>query len=295
MSSTKESVDCTPQVDVQYTVPNFEVPYPDDIRKMLSPSNTIFNWGGVKIAKISSEMVVKFGAHVTLTEAKNMIFVEQHTKTVPVPKIFAYYTHGPFNRNIDDYGSLYDTYIFMSFVGSQTLNKAWGTYDSTTKARIAVQLKEYINELLQIGNGNGNYIGSVGPGPVTDPILENYFNKGPFNSEDDFNRTLVEAYQAQAPKRHIKSFLTGMLSEREHRIVFTHGDLRHANIMVNDNGKVTGIVDWEFSGWYPEYWEFAKALYVWRWQNDWTDYLLQCLEPYYPEYTAHSFMAATLW
>ncbi|GKZ30000.1 hypothetical protein AbraIFM66950_007429 [Aspergillus brasiliensis] len=237
MSSTKESettasVGCTPQVDVQYTVPILEVPYPDDIRKMLGPSNTIFNWGGVKIAKISSEMVVKFGAHVTLTEAKNMIFVEQHTKTVP---------------------------------------------------------------LRQIGDGNGNYIGSVGPGPVTDPILENYFNKGPFNSEDDFNRTLVEAYQAQAPKRHIKSFLTGMLSEREHRIVFTHGDLRHANIMVNDDGKVTGIVDWEFSGWYPEYWEFAKALYVWRWQNDWTDHLLQCLEPYYPEYTAHTFVAATLW
>lgn len=24
--------------------------------------------------------------------------------------------------------------------------------------------------------------------------------------------------------------------------------------------KITGLVDWEYSGWYPEYWEYVKAL-----------------------------------
>ncbi|RDH32642.1 hypothetical protein BDQ94DRAFT_159829 [Aspergillus welwitschiae] len=261
MSSAEEndktgSVDCGPQVEVQYSVPSFEAPYPDLVKEMITPNNTILNWGGVKIAKISSEIVVKLGPHVTLTEAKNMVFVEENTRTVPVPKISAYYTHGPINRDADDYGSLYDTYIRAS-----------------TGSQITTQLKNYIGELRQIGNGNGSYyIGSIGPGPVTDPILENYHNKGPFTSEDEFNNTLVKAYQAQAPKRHIKNLLSGMLSQRKHR-----------------------IVDWEFSGWYPEYWEFAKALYVWKWQNDWTDHLLQCLEPYYPEYTVHAFMTGTLW
>jgi hypothetical protein len=53
--------------------------------------------------------------------------------------------------------------------------------------------------------------------------------------------------------------------------------------MVNE-GYVSGTLDWEFSGWYPEYWEFSKALYVWKWQNDWTEYLVQIREPYYTEY-----------
>lgn len=53
--------------------------------------------------------------------------------------------------------------------------------------------------------------------------------------------------------------------------------------MVND-GSVSGVLDWEFSGWYPEYWEFSKALYIWKWQNDWTDYLVQILQPSYAEY-----------
>ncbi|EKV17643.1 hypothetical protein PDIP_30560 [Penicillium digitatum Pd1] len=66
-----------------------------------------------------------------------------------------------------------------------------------------------------------------------------------------------------------------MLSQ-SHRILFTHGDIRPQNVMVKD-GHVVAIIDWERSGWYPEYWEFAKALLVWGWQSDWTDYLMQIL------------------
>lgn len=46
-------------------------------------------------------------------------------------------------------------------------------------------------------------------------------------------------------------------------IVFTHGDLRPANIMdeLDQDGsyKICGIIDWERSGFYPVYWEFLKA------------------------------------
>ena len=43
-------------------------------------------------------------------------------------------------------------------------------------------------------------------------------------------------------------------------IVFTHGDLDPRNILVEE-GHVTGIVDWEQSGWYPGYWEYVKAMW----------------------------------
>lgn len=85
-----------------------------------------------------------------------------------------------------------------------------------------------------------------------------------------------------------------MLSQNKHHIVFTYSDLRLQNIMVND-GYVTGILDWEFSGWYPEYREFSKALYVWKWQNDWIEYITQILHPYYSEYAIHLFLTEMLW
>ncbi|OJZ90526.1 hypothetical protein ASPFODRAFT_56812 [Aspergillus luchuensis CBS 106.47] len=195
--------------------------------------NILYSSPGFAIVKISPEVVVKFGSHVTLHEAKSMVFVGQNTETVPVPKIFAYYSYGPIDRDIEDYGSYYDNYIFMSYVEGQRLDK----------------LKGYLDELRQIEHRN--YIGSVDRGPLPDPILGDLEFK-----EDDFDNAIINAYQDRAPKRHVKNVLAGMLaSQKRHNIVFTHGDFRHPNIMVN-KGNVTGIVDWEFSGWYPEHWEF---------------------------------------
>ena len=85
-----------------------------------------------------------------------------------------------------------------------------------------------------------------------------------------------------------------MLSLHKHSVILTHGDFRQRNIIVKD-GNVTGIVDWELCGWYPEYWEFTKALYTWKWQNDWDSFLVKILQPYYPEYAIHTFLVETLW
>lgn len=41
---------------------------------------------------------------------------------------------------------------------------------------------------------------------------------------------------------------------------FTHGDLTIVNIMVDvDKGNLTGILDWENSGYFPVWWEFTCA------------------------------------
>ena len=42
-----------------------------------------------------------------------------------------------------------------------------------------------------------------------------------------------------------------------HAIVFTHGDRQRHNVMVGDDGHVSGIIDWESAAWLPEYWEIS--------------------------------------
>lgn len=279
------------QLDLIYSAPHFSAPGPEIVREKLKEKENIIYQDGVLIVKVAPQIVVKFGPHVTVYEAKNMIYVAQKT-TIPMPKVFACYTYGPIDRDVEDYGSLFDTYIFMSLVDGQTLNSSWDSYSESTKTAIALQLKSYMEEIRNIGDGS--YIGSVDHGPVTDQILSNHHNKGPFISEEEFNKAIIDAYEANFPKRHIRTLLDGMLFQNKHRIVFTHGDFRPRNIMVKD-GKVTGIIDWELSGWYPEYWEFVKSLYVWRWQNDWYDYLEKILRPYYAEYAFHTFLAQELW
>jgi aminoglycoside phosphotransferase len=44
-----------------------------------------------------------------------------------------------------------------------------------------------------------------------------------------------------------------------HFIVFSHGDLKHHNITVQGR-RITGFIDCESAGWYPDYWDFTTAL-----------------------------------
>jgi aminoglycoside phosphotransferase (APT) family kinase protein len=82
---------------------------------------------------------------------------------------------------------------------------------------------------------------------------------GPFVNEDAFNQVL------RFPDHP---------GRQGHSIVFTHADLNPRNILVGPvaqlDGRVrwdvTGIVDWENSGYFPEYWEFTKAMFEgFRW------------------------------
>ena len=48
-----------------------------------------------------------------------------------------------------------------------------------------------------------------------------------------------------------------------HAIVFTHRDINPRNILA-ENGKITGILDWENAGFFPEYREYTKMHYTFR-------------------------------
>lgn len=44
----------------------------------------------------------------------------------------------------------------------------------------------------------------------------------------------------------------------------THSDLHPRNLIVDNEQdvRITGIIDWEAGGGYPEYWEYVKALHT---------------------------------
>lgn len=76
-----------------------------------------------------------------------------------------------------------------------------------------------------------------------------------FRREDEFNAYLAydlpldQDMFAQIARSH----------SIKYDMVFTHADLNMRNILVDENAKISGIVDWECAGWYPEYLEYTKA------------------------------------
>jgi thiamine kinase-like enzyme len=53
-----------------------------------------------------------------------------------------------------------------------------------------------------------------------------------------------------------------------YKICFTHGDASSSNILVR-NGRVVALIDFEMSGFYPEYWEYTTAMNVNRFDSFW--------------------------
>lgn len=162
-----------PQLHVYIQKPNFELITPQAL-----PSNkqdVIFSHRGVKIVRVSPTIVVKYGDCVQLVEAESLEFVAKHT-SIPVPKVYAVYTYGPFEDRDEEWASKYDTYIFMDFIDGQTLEKEWGVLNDETKSQIVAELKSYFTELRTIPGGT--YIGSLNNGPVMDSILEYWPVKG---------------------------------------------------------------------------------------------------------------------
>lgn len=298
----------SPQINLLYLAPGQEIISPDQLRA--SNPEILATGSGTQLAKMSPSMLVKYGTHASLVEAKNMLYVAERT-SVPVPRLFAAYAYGPLDRDVDDFGSVYDTYIFREFIEGEDLGRSWGKYTSTEKQIISADLKKHVTELRSLPVAD--YIGSVHEGPVTDVILEwsttsrgqsqrayqNFDRKslsrslGPFKSEADFNTTIANAFVAGS-KGQIGPYIRGMLDAHKHGIVFTHGDLRPDNVIVK-NGRVTAIIDWEMAGWYPDYWEFVKAFHLEVFTDDWASHLLDVLTPYYCEQLMHAKLMSVLW
>jgi tRNA A-37 threonylcarbamoyl transferase component Bud32 len=199
-----------------------------------------------RVVKVNSFTVVKYGPQVTLDEAANMIFISKHT-TIPVPKVFyAYEKNGC-------------CYIFMEFVQGDLLRKIWKSISVQEKNAIVDEWRDYIHQMRQIPYSK-SAIGSVIGGPAIDRRQFGAASGGPFASETEFNDWQLAQLVNGTPFPNRDMFAAIMReTERHHRVLFAHGDLATHNIIVRD-GRIAAIIDWEFSGWYPEHWDYCKTM-----------------------------------
>lgn len=112
---------------------------------------------------------------------------------------------------------------------------------------LADDLAGYVTQLRNIPNPTAHMINDTSGGLVFDHRIPDNGIGGPFSTEADFHNFLVS---------HINSTPDRVLGEenlpRNQRSVFTHSDLHWSDILV-DQGKLSGIIDWEYAGFLPEY------------------------------------------
>lgn len=204
-----------------------------------------------KIVKIQRQ---EEGELTHLIEATTMQYVATHT-SMPVPKV-----HCTFERNGQGY-------IVMDRIRGQTLHATLDSLHAASRKSIFDQLRAAFDELRSLEPPSLAVQSCVG-GSLSDSRIVHSDDKrfGPFESIAAFHLWLRQYRQlplsnplwsdeeAAAVEKMIRCQDSGSWPPP----VLTHADLHASNILVH-NDKVTGIVDWDSAGWYPNYWEYTSA------------------------------------
>jgi serine/threonine protein kinase len=227
------------------------------------------------VIPISKHCIVKHGPMVDLTEAATMKFVAEHT-SIPVPKVYCSFNHKKC------------AYIVMERIQEQVLPLVWGKMPAESRANVVKQLKHMFEELRAQKTPVGTEVESCVGGSLRDARLPRSRPRfGPFKTIQEFHLWLRDGLKSSEVANPIfdKQDWKEIKDMADHQDgiwpspVFTHGDLNPYNILIRGE-NVVGIIDWEFSGWYPPYWEYTSGSYGRFLDTDWQGTLEKFIDPY---------------
>jgi serine/threonine protein kinase len=216
-----------------------------ELEKLISHGIQIQHWpGGATVVDIGDERVVKYGVRVSDVEVASAQLVRDKT-SVPVPRILHFL---PSDRGIN--------YLVMEKLPGQRLSEILNSMDEATRSRIADQLKDYLTQLSQLDKlGRWSFVGRE----CYDGGMFFWPDRCKAKSLKDIVDYIAIKAKSSPPfyAKPIPDLLSSLQSRRTS--IFSHGDLVPENILVDQDGNITGIIDWEFAGWYPHFWNWLIA------------------------------------
>lgn len=203
-----------------------------------------------------------------------MKFLSEHT-SIPVPKVYCSFVRK--NR----------AYIVMERIQGEDIPTAWRSLSENTRQKIFNDLRDMIQELRAL-SPKSNRVESCTGGSLRDSRIPRSRPRfDPFESIDEFHLWLRDYLQ---PSEHssqgdeqeweeIKKMAVLQDYGSWPPPVFTHGDLNPSNILVRGE-RIVGIIDWEFAGWYPNYWEYTSAWLGNITRTEWRDRVCNTLDQF---------------
>ena len=161
----------------------------------------------------------------------------------------------------------------------------WNKLDSDQKVSVRDQLDAILTSIRSLPYTDGHPLGGVAGEGCKDIRRHLRQSEKPIKTPAEFENFL---FSSPRPGGLVFVELLRQLSPSlppPTNIVFTHGDLRPDNITVEmgDHGQcvITGLIDWEYSGFNPEYYEAVRSTNCLApyGDDDWVLYLPECISP----------------
>jgi hypothetical protein len=261
------------------------------LNQVIRGGKILFQLHHTFVIDIGPSHVVKVALSLDPDHIDNTRYLATHVPELPIPHCLGVLR------------SDQRTYLFMSRALGTTLESVWPELSTTQKTSVQEQLNSVFRVLrAQAAEDfeSGVRLGSFVSGLCKDIRRAHRTSSGTLRTEAQFNDFLLQ-HPNKTVTPWVKMIRCSM--KDDHRIVMTHGDLHPRNIMVNleANGsppiqgevmqtekmvvRVSSIIDWEAAGWYPESWEFVKAVSMIDTRgplSDWINFLPYDAIGYFP-------------
>ncbi|KAF4772736.1 hypothetical protein HER10_EVM0008955 [Colletotrichum scovillei] len=243
---------------------------------LLAKSEVLYEseWAAsVMVFRLNENIVVKVTSDegFALTEHRSLCYLKRHLPSFPSPQ-----PHG-----LIEFDNYY--FLFTSFIPGVSLEKVWPQLGDVEKRAVKSQLERLLSTLRSLPRPEGLPLGDILEGGCRDA------RRGVRLS----SKTIMDAAQFEdfifAGSQTASSLYTNLLRTLMPTLpaacVFSHGDIRPGNIIVcqcsDGTYRVAGVIDWESSGFYPEYWDCVKATnnLTPRDRSDWYQYLPMSISP----------------
>jgi aminoglycoside phosphotransferase len=200
--------------------------------------------------RLPFNLYAKEGLNVPISEAHAMLYIAKHT-TIPIPRV------------IDAIETPLGAMIIMTRLNGEPLRDGLRRMTQSELSLLAQDMKLCFDQLRSLSDPTiGRGVRGLGAEKFRcyrisfDPI-------GPFKSEQEFHHFLLfERVPLKDRDRLIQ--LAQKVHSKAYRLCLTHNDLTPLNILINENKRLSGIVDWECAAWLPEYWEYTRS----HWHRD---------------------------
>ena len=225
------------------------------------------------VAKCSPELIIKsIESSSDFTEYTSLQYLELHRPQIPVPRPHGLITSGR------------SAYLFMSFAPGVTLAKIWPELQGSQKESISKELDDIFSDLRQLPCPDRMALGGVAGEGCKDTRRHTKISKTPIYTGSEFWGFQYSGAAVGSPV--FLEFLRRLTSSfQAQNCVFTHGDVRTENIIVQPDHdgqyRVSGIIDWEMGGFYPEDFECTKVTNTLATNvtEDWYLHLPSCISP----------------
>ncbi|KAL1868422.1 hypothetical protein VTK73DRAFT_3688 [Phialemonium thermophilum] len=215
-------------------------------------SNEIFR---SRVRRIDYDLVVKSGQCVRENEAKALELLADSAPDIPAPRLSYFRTFKPPN-------GIAAGDLFMSYIEGRTLRSVWPSLSEGIKQKVCKDIWDLIVKIRNVKRpptlNPEAYYTTVDGSPFIHPLLGARNDPYPLLKDDQALRDRIyERFVACHGLSYADGKELPRMLPHSNSSVFTHGDIHPGNILIDDEARIVGLVDWESSGLLPDYGEYV--------------------------------------